>query len=231
MSAHRLGEHIQRANGTHPGRPFADHARDALALVRSLPDAEPAVTDAARLIVRYHELSTASGRRDFAAEAADAARRIADWHQNTGHRIVYWEGASNTAVAERLELVAMSQQFPTTGFLLRTRFGTGYLSIAVTFHAGELRPNLAAPAPSADFADSALDLPEHTGYLLDLRTAPAGPVRRWPHRPTRLRLIIGTYDPAHDTDHYIAGAGLGDWFDILLRIRTITPTHPLGAPH
>ncbi|WP_040780918.1 erythromycin esterase family protein [Nocardia pneumoniae] len=231
ITAHQLGEHVQRANGTHPGRPFVDHARDALTLVRSLRGADAAVTDAARLIVRYHEFSTASGRRDFAAEAADAADRIADWHRNTGHRIVYWEGASNTAVAERLELAAMSQHFPTTGFLLRSRFGTGYLSIAIAFHAGELRANLTAPTPSAEFADSVLDLPEHTGYLLDLRTPLAGAVHRWLHRPSRLRLIIGTYDPDHDTDHYIGGAGLGDWFDILLRIRTITPTHPLHPPH
>ncbi|MFG2226280.1 erythromycin esterase family protein [Streptomyces sp. NPDC048644] len=38
-TAHHTDEHVQRARGTHPGRPFADHARDALALVRSLPGA------------------------------------------------------------------------------------------------------------------------------------------------------------------------------------------------
>ncbi|GAA3080809.1 hypothetical protein GCM10020000_78340 [Streptomyces olivoverticillatus] len=38
-TAHRIDEHVQRARGTHPGRPFAEHARDALALIRSLPGA------------------------------------------------------------------------------------------------------------------------------------------------------------------------------------------------
>jgi erythromycin esterase len=42
-----------------------------------------------------------------------------------------------------------------------------------------------------------------------------------------VRLIIGTYRPDRDADHHIAGAGVGDWFDILLRIRTVTPTHRL----
>ncbi|MBB5912048.1 erythromycin esterase [Nocardia transvalensis] len=227
VTAHRLGEHIQRANGAHPGRPFAEHAKDALALVESLPETTPDVVTAARLILRYHETSTASGHRDFAAESADAADRIANRHERTGERVVYWEGVSNTAVAERLTLHAMSQEFPTTGSLLRQRFGAGYLSVAVAFHHGEVRAGLSVPAPPADFADSVLDTSEHPDYLLDLRTAPAGPVREWLHSPTTLRLVIGTYRPDRDTDHYIAGAGLGDWFDVVLRIRAVTPTHPL----
>ncbi|MEV2225842.1 erythromycin esterase family protein [Nocardia vinacea] len=234
VTAHRLGEHIQRANGTHPGRPFVDHAKDALALIESLPGAaegKPAALAAARLIVRYHEFSTASGRRDFAAEAVDAADRIADWHDRTGHHIVYWEGVSNTAVADRLTVAAMSQEFPTTGSLLRKRFGTRYLSLAVGFDHGKVRADLAIPAPSEDFADTVLDLPERESYLLDLRNPPAGAVRRGLHQPSKFRLIIGTYNPRRDADHYIAGAGLGDWFDILLRIRTITPTHPLKPAH
>jgi erythromycin esterase len=233
ISAHRVGEHLQRAGGTHPGRPFVGHARDALALVESLPWAAdgPAALEAARLIVRYHQFSTASGRRDFAAEAADAADRITAWHERTGQRIAYWEGISNTAVAPRLTIAAMSQEFPTTGFLLRKRFGAGYLSLAIGFHTGELRADLTVPAPSAEFADSALDHPDHAGYLLDVRTAPPGPVQRWLHQPTRVRLIIGTYRPDRDADHHIAGAGVGDWFDILLRIRTVTPTHHLPGHH
>ncbi|MGO4617592.1 erythromycin esterase family protein [Nocardia sp. 2YAB30] len=229
MTAHRLGEHIQRANGTHPGRPFADHAKDALTLVESLPGAAdtPDILDVARLILRYHENSTASGRRDFAAETADAARRIVDWHDRTGHRIVYWEGVSNTAVAQQLTLAAMSQEFPTTGSLLRNRFGIGYLSVAITFHHGNVRADLAVPEPAEDFADTVLAQPELGNYLLDLRTAPAGAVQRWLRRPAKLRLIVGTYSPDRDTDHHIAGAGLGDWFDIVLHIRTITPTHSL----
>lgn len=44
----------------------------------------------------------------------------------------------------------------------------------------------------------------------------------------KLRLIVGTYDPHRDSDHYVAGAGLADWCDILLWIRVITPTHSLS---
>ncbi|WP_280265726.1 erythromycin esterase family protein [Nocardia wallacei] len=229
ITAHRLGEHIQLADGTHPGRPFADHAGDALALVESLPGS-PDVLRAARLILRYHEFGTASGRRDFAAEAADAASRIIQWHNSTGHRIAYWEGVSNTAVADRLTLAAMSQEFPTTGSLLRKRFGTGYLSIALAFHHGQLRADLSVPAPAPDFADTVLDIPEPRNYLLDLRDAPPGPVHQWLHHPTKLRLVIGTYTPTRDPDHHIAGSGLADWFDLLLRTHTVTPTTPLTDP-
>ncbi|MBF6468525.1 erythromycin esterase family protein [Nocardia beijingensis] len=231
VTAHQVGEHIQRANGTHPGRPFSGHAAEALTLVESLPGAAdaPGVLDAARLIARYHANSTASGRRDFAAESADAARRIADWHDRTGHRVVFWEGVSNTAVARQLTVAAMAQRFPSTGLLLREHFGSGYLSVAITFHHGSVRAGLAVPAPSADFVDSVLDQPGLGNYLLDLRTAPAGAVQQWLHRPGKLRLLIGTYDPTHDTDHHITGAGLGEWFDIVLRIRTITPTHSFAA--
>ncbi|WP_280361181.1 erythromycin esterase family protein [Nocardia wallacei] len=229
ITAHRLGEHIQRADGTHPGRPFAEHARDALALVESLPGSTD-VLDAARLILRYHESSLAAGGRDLAAEAVAAADRIAAWHDATGQRIVYWEGLSNTVVAERLTVSALAQEFPTTGYLLRKRFGADYLSVGLTFHEGHLRAHLTVPAPASEFADAVLDIPEHDGYLLDLRTPQPDSVRRWLHRPARLRLIVGTYRPDRDADHHISGAGLGDWFDLLFRVRTVTPTQPLDPP-
>ncbi|MBF6172297.1 erythromycin esterase family protein [Nocardia blacklockiae] len=229
ITAHRRGEHIQRADGTHPGRPFAEHARDALALVDSLR-APAAVLDAARLIVQYHESSTAAGGRDFAAEAVAAAERIAARHDATGQRIVYWEGLSNTVVAERLTVAALAQEFPTTGYLLRERFGRGYLSVALTFHEGRLRTHLAVPAPARDFADAVLDIPDYDGYLLDLRSPTTASVHRWLHNPARLRLIVGTYRPERDADHHITGGALADWFDLLLRVRTVTPTRPLDPP-
>ncbi|WP_280380845.1 erythromycin esterase family protein [Nocardia wallacei] len=229
ITAHRLGEHIQRADGTHPGRPFADHARDALTLVESLPNSAT-VLDAARLILRYHESSLAAGGRDLAAEAVAAADRITARHDATGQRIVYWEGMSNTVVAERLTLSALAQEFPTTGYLLRKRFGAAYLSAGITFHDGRLRADLAVPAPASEFADTVLDIPGHDDYLLDLHAPQPDSVRQWLHRPTRLRLIVGTYRPERDTDHHISGAGLGDWFDLLFRVRSVTPTHPLDPP-
>lgn len=60
-TAHHTAEHVQRARGIHPGRPFADHARDALALIRSLPDADhdDGILTRMRLIVDFHERSIA----------------------------------------------------------------------------------------------------------------------------------------------------------------------------
>ncbi|MCZ0996744.1 erythromycin esterase family protein [Streptomyces noursei] len=70
-TAHHTDEHVQRARGTHPGRPFADHARDALALIRSLPGAHRDEDVAARMrrIVDFHERSVA-GRGSYAGDAA-----------------------------------------------------------------------------------------------------------------------------------------------------------------
>ncbi|MEV0299134.1 erythromycin esterase family protein [Nocardia sp. NPDC050710] len=98
-------------------------------------------------------------------------------------------------VADRLTLAAMSQEFPTTGSLLRKRFGTGYLSVAVTFHHGQVRADMDIPAPAKDFADIVLDLPERENYVLDLRNPPADAVQRWRHEPAKLRLVIETLRP------------------------------------
>jgi NADPH-dependent FMN reductase len=58
-TAHQAEEHVQRARGTHPGRPFTEHAHDAPAIIEALPGRGEAVAEQMRLIVRYHESSVA----------------------------------------------------------------------------------------------------------------------------------------------------------------------------
>ncbi|MGG7569381.1 erythromycin esterase family protein [Streptomyces sirii] len=72
-SAHEIDEHVQRARGLHPGRPFADHARDALEVVEQLGD--DAVLTRMRLIVDFHERSVA-GQNNYAGDALRWAETI-----------------------------------------------------------------------------------------------------------------------------------------------------------
>ena len=71
-TAHEIDEHVQRARGMHPGRPFAEHARDALAIVEQLPGF--AVLARMRVIVDFHERSVA-GRDNYAGDARCGPRR------------------------------------------------------------------------------------------------------------------------------------------------------------
>lgn len=80
-TAHDVDEHVQRTRGSHPGRPFAEHAGDALALVTDLADEVAAAR--MRLIVEFHERSV-SGRADYAGDAAAWAETIIDWQRRTG---------------------------------------------------------------------------------------------------------------------------------------------------
>jgi erythromycin esterase len=98
-TAHHTDEHVQRARGTHPGRPFVDHARDALALIRSLPDADhDDMLTRMRLIVDFHERSVA-GRGNYAGDAAVWADAMSDFQRRTGLRVAYWDGIAHTSAA------------------------------------------------------------------------------------------------------------------------------------
>lgn len=220
-TAHQSDEHVQRARGTHPGRPFADDARDALALVLSLPesDGHEAVVARMRTIVDFHERSVA-GRGSFAGEPEAAARIIEDFHERTGLRVVYWDGIAHTAAAPtELGMAAGSGHGhghgPNVGSRLRERYGARYVCVAIGFHHGDLGA-VVVPPPAGDTVDARLgevDLPAH---WLDLRGDAAR--RDW-GGPAKLRVISGVYDPARDTLEHLAVGSLPDAFDVLVHIR------------
>ncbi|MFF2807867.1 erythromycin esterase family protein [Streptomyces sp. NPDC058000] len=220
-TAHQTEEHVQRARGMHPGRPFADHARDALALIRSLPDADRdnGVLARMRLIVDFHENSVA-GRGNYAGDAAVWADAISDYQSRTGLRVVYWDGIAHTsAAAVTSGLAPQHGPQPSIGSLLRKRYGTQYVSVAIGFHHGDLRV-VTVPEPAGDLIDAKLgevDLPAH---WLDLRRAAVR--RRW-DGPAKARVISGVYDPSRDAAEHIAVASLADAFDVLIHIRRVSP--------
>ncbi|GAB7188878.1 erythromycin esterase [Kitasatospora sp. Ki12] len=223
-TAHQIDEHVQRARGVHPGRPFAEHARDALALVESLagPGAEDVVARM-RLIVDFHEHSVA-GRGSFAGDAEVGADIVGDFQHTTGLRTVYWDGIAHTSATETVLGLAPERGPQTTaGTLLRKRYGTQYVSAAIGFHHGDLGVAV-LPAPGADLVDARLGEAGLPAHWLDLRH---DDVRGQWDGPAKARVISGVYTPDRDAAEHLAVASLADAFDVLIHIREVTPVHRL----
>ncbi|MFF2073567.1 erythromycin esterase family protein [Kitasatospora sp. NPDC058162] len=223
-TAHRIDEHVQRARGLHPGRPFAEHARDALALVESLPDTSTDAEDAVarmRLIVEFHEHSVA-GCGNYAGEAELWAGIIADFQRDTGLRAVYWDGIAHTSAADTL-LGAVPERGPqaTVGSLLRERHGARYVSVAIGFHHGDLGVAV-VPDPAPDLIDAKLAEPGLPARWLDLREEE---VRRQWDGPAKARVISGVYTPERDAAEHLAVASLAEAFDLLIHLREASPVH------
>ncbi|WP_259464991.1 erythromycin esterase family protein [Streptomyces sp. TLI_171] len=217
-TAHQLDEHVQRARGVHPGRPFAEHARDARALLEPVPGAAE-VAERMRLIVEFHERSVA-GRGSYAGEAEAWAEAIADHHDRTGQRTVYWDGIAHTSAAGATLGVASGRGTrPTVGSVLRARYGARYVSVAVGFHHGDLGVAV-VPAPAADLVDARLGATNLPARWLDLRRED---VRRHWDGPAKARVISGIYTPERDAAEHLAVASLPEAFDVLLHLRQVSP--------
>ncbi|MEU3353599.1 erythromycin esterase family protein [Streptomyces sp. NPDC037389] len=220
-TAHRVDEHVQRARGTHPGRPFADHARDALALVRSLPGVDHAdgIVARMRLIADFHERSVA-GSGNYAGDAVVCADAIGDHQRRTGRRVVYWDGIAHTSAAA-VTMGSAPERGPqaSAGSLLRERFGTRYVSVAIGFHHGDVGV-ATVPEPAGDLIDAMLGEADAAAHWLDLRLDAVR--RRW-DGPAKARVISGVYTPLRDAAEHIAVAGLADAFDVLIHIRQVSP--------
>lgn len=222
-SAHKIDEHLQRFRGIHPGRPFADSARDAYELVAALPeDGERQHTlRYAQTIVDHHSSTVAAGR-GFAEWMGLAAATIQERHRDTGAKIVYWDGIAMTANARDMKVKIGGDAFASVGAHLRDRLGSTYLSMLVGFGEGEIHEGVTVPTPPADYVET--DLAADEAYYLDLRAAAPDAVARWLHGSHKIRLIPGVYDPAEDEQHHVVAPSLREWFDVLAFIPRITPT-------
>ncbi|MFI0900776.1 erythromycin esterase family protein [Streptomyces sp. NPDC020983] len=226
-TAHVLDEHVQRARGLHPGRPFAEHARAALALVAELPGDAPgkAAADRMRLIADFHERSVA-GRANYAGDAVAWSGAIADRQRRTGRRVVYWDGIAHTCAAPAaLGAVPEQGPQPTVGSLLRERYGARYVSVAIGFHHGDLGA-AEVPAPAPDRLDARLSAAAQgsPAHWLDLREPRAA--RAW-SGPATARVISGVYTPARDAAEHLAVASLPGAFDVLVHLHRVSAVRPL----
>ncbi len=224
-TAHQIDEHVQRHQGIHPGRPFVDDARDAMALFEKLPvtkESGKALTHL-RLIVEFHENSVA-GQNGFARDERPAAERIIEWQRETGAKIAYWDGIAHTAALSLGDGPAENSEFLGTGSYLREKFGEQYISVAIGFHHGNLGATV-APEPLPDLVDAALGAVNRRTFYVDLHSDAPESVRPWLQGPAKLRTISGIYDPAEDATAHITVRSLMDAFDILVHIRETSPVH------
>jgi erythromycin esterase len=226
-TAHDIDEHVQRARGLHPGRPFAEHARDALAIIEDLAEELPgsSALERMRLIVDFHERSVA-GRGEYAGDAQVWAETIIGYQRRTGHRVAYWDGIAHTsATPTTLGLAPGDGPKPTVGSVLRRHYDTAYASIAIGFHHGDLGV-ATVPDPDPDWLDARLTTADRPARWLDLRQADLR--RRWAG-PATARVISGVYDPSRDAAEHLAVASLPDAFDVIVHIRQVTPVHRLAT--
>ncbi|MGY4098344.1 erythromycin esterase family protein [Nocardia sp. R16R-3T] len=224
-TAHQIDEHVQRHQGIHPGRPFVDNARDALALFENLPattESENALTHL-RLIVEFHEKS-AAGQGGFARDEHPAADRVIEWQQETGAKIAYWDGIAHTAAISLGDGPAETSEFRGTGSYLREKFGARYISVAIGFHHGNLGTAV-APEPLPDLVDAELGAVNRRIFYIDLHSDAPESVRPWLQGPAKLRTISGVYDPDKDATAHITVRSLADAFDVLVHIRETSPVH------
>ncbi|WP_280271193.1 erythromycin esterase family protein [Nocardia wallacei] len=226
-TAHRIDEHVQRHQGIHPGRPFAEHARDALALLESLsPGGEAGAEHAeaierVRRIVTFHENSVA-GLGGFGRDERPSAQTIIDRHDATGARIVYWDGLAHTAGLAIEVGGADTDTFIGAGAHLRRHFGSRYASVAVGFHHGDLGV-ATAPVPAPDLIDATLAAVDLPAFYVDLRGEVPAAAEQWRQGPAQARVISGVYDPAKDADARLRLSSLHGAFDVLIHIRETAP--------
>lgn len=222
-SAHKIDEHVQRFRGIHPGKPFADSARDAHELVASLPESAERdhVLGYARVIWDHHSHTVAAGI-DFGAAMANAAAAILDHHERTGAKTVFWDGIASISNSREMSLkIGPGQAFTTVGGHLRERLGAKYLPVMIGFGEGEIHAGVKVPAPPHDYVEAAL--PDREPFAIDLRTA-TGEAADWLRGSRKVRIIPGVYDPAEDEKHHLVAPAFSEWFDALVYFPRISPT-------
>ncbi|MBF6437562.1 erythromycin esterase family protein [Nocardia cyriacigeorgica] len=220
-TAHRVDEHVQRHQGIHPGRPFIEHARDALHLIEQLAGVPEEIAARMRMIVDFHQYSVA-GQGGFARDERRSAETIIERQRRTGAKIVYWDGIGHTAGADAGVGRTDPALFRGAGVHLRAEFGAQYRAVAVGFHHGDLGVAI-APDPAPDLIDAQLGAIDLPAFFVDLHGDAPEPVDRWRRGPVKMRTISGIYDPAKDDEAFITVGSLADAFDVLIHVRASTP--------
>ncbi|MDN3241907.1 erythromycin esterase family protein [Glycomyces tritici] len=227
-SAHRIDEHVQRFRGVHPGKPFAESAREAHDLVASLP-ADPErdhVLRYARTIWEHHSSTVAAGV-DFGAAMKRVAGEILRQHERTGAKTVFWDGIAAVAASDAMSVgIGSGEPFTSVGGHLRERLGAKYLPVMIGFGEGEIHEGVKVPAPPADYVEAVLRGDEP--FVLDLRTAPEE-AAAWLRGSRKVRVVPGVYDPAEDEKHHVVAPSFAAWFDAFAYFPRIGPTAVLRS--
>ena len=169
-SAHQIDEHLQRFRGIHPGRPFADSARDAYELVAALPEdgERHHVLRYAQTIVDHHSIH---GRRGPGLRRVDGPRRRHDPGAPPRHRRQDRLLGRHRDDRERPGHEGRDRRRCVRE---RRRPPAGPARVDVSVDArrlreGEIHEGVTVPTPPADYVET--DLAADEAYYLDLRAA------------------------------------------------------------
>ncbi len=196
---------------------------------RSSPQAFALALQDAQVIVQSTQLNTLdpNNPKDLPVgnnlRDAGMADNIA-WlraHADGGARMILWAhdghiGASN------------SGGNITMGMHLRQQFGGDYLPIGFSFYQGAF--NAVGPDGMKVFTEQAPPKGSYNEtlgsvalpiYLLDLRTAPAGPVSQWLGGPRDFHKLDASYDPTHPQSDDVT-VSLRQYFDLVIEIQHVT---------
>ncbi|WP_156758498.1 erythromycin esterase family protein [Actinokineospora pegani] len=133
--SHQHGEHVMRARGVHPGRPFVEVAAEVRATVT-----DPEASRLMDAIVEHHANAIGAGH-DAAREERAADRLLA----RAAERVVIWDGTLHVA-AHRTGMV---------GQHLSAALGTAYRAVHLTFATGRIR-DFDVPVPAPDSLEATL---------------------------------------------------------------------------
>ncbi|MER8264445.1 erythromycin esterase family protein [Streptomyces griseus] len=237
-----VSAHANRFRALSDRRSVRERAQTAHDLVAGAPghDGHAWALHNARLIVQFHELHDHDDDpldpHNMACYERFFAENVLWWQRHTGHRVLFWSSSSHTADA-RTRIVS----FPpdpagapsrNAGSYLREHLGARYLSLGITFGAGELAtytgaPPHQVPGPVPPLVESVLDDEAVGDYLLDLRADAPREVADWLAGTTGSRLVGPRHDPRRDTEHHMTGGSPAEWFDVLAHLRRVTPARPL----
>jgi len=224
---------------------FVTNAWAALELVEGVPHADgdrawALAVQHTRQIVGVYEHYThhvvEDGYRDLAM-----AENLRWWHGYTGARIAYWSTNAHSVDGKEVTISIPPKgqiTFAPTGGHLREFFGTGYVSIGLTFDHGTVnsawglppfqRQPVPMPPVPTDFAEYPLRTVPRPSYLLELGTDAPDEVGQWLAAPARTRVIGSICDPGRPPEEYwMTGGSLVEWYDALVHVQQVGPTKGL----
>jgi erythromycin esterase-like protein len=229
-------QHIQQITSVPDLGRYVARARRVQALVDALPHrpGDPAHAqaghDAAQLVAFYEHYSLPMNQA-LRYREEHAAANLRWMHQQVGGQVAYWAAGPHTVNAPDLRITGPPEpelRFPSAGSFLRGWYGPRYRSIGFTYDHGELSlgPGQTVPMgpPAADWFEHPFGATGPDRFVLDLRAPATPPVRDWLDRPTRSRGL-----PDRDPTSFVDGGALGQWYDVLVHTRVVTPAHPAAA--
>ncbi|MFC5747990.1 erythromycin esterase family protein [Actinomadura rugatobispora] len=229
-----LYTHIGRFLTLADRKAWIDSARAVHDQVADLPGNAWALRNA-RLIVQFYELHDHDHRPEDPFNMAYMERAFAEniawWNGHFKQKVLFWSSSSHSSNGPGRAISFPPKPIracPNAGSHLRERLGTGYASLGLTFHDGELATyadttTYKVPGAAPELAESVLNVEALDAYLLDLTRARPRPVDEWLSRTAKFRAIGPVYDPSNDGAHHMTGGSPAEWFDAIVHIPRVTP--------